>query len=207
VQFDTAEQQHETQTLGMWVFLMTEVMLFGGLFTAYTIYRIVYTNTVAEASAHLDVGLAGIMTAVLIVSSLTIALALHAARTGHETVLEILLAVTIALGTLFLALKGLEYSHHFADGLAPGFRFDYPGPNAGPAAVFFTLYYLMTGLHAVHLTIALVVVAFLFVQALRGHYGPHHYTPIELTGLYWHFVDIVWIFLLPLLYFPGLAHG
>src|SRR5581483_6183294 len=127
VQYETPEQEHHTQTFAIWVFLATEVMLFSALFTGYTVYRLLYRAAFVEASQHLEVNLAGVMTAVLLVSSLTIALALHTARTNHRWLTSALLAATIVLGCVFLGLKGLEYYHHYQDHMAPGIDFAYPG--------------------------------------------------------------------------------
>jgi cytochrome c oxidase subunit 3 len=180
-------------------------MLFSGLFTAYTVYRVLYPAAIADASSHLEVDLAGVMTAILIVGSLTVALALEAARADHQGRLQLYLAATIVLGIAFLGLKGVEYVNHYQEHMAPALDFNYPGANPGVAQLFFLLYFGMTGLHAIHLTVALIGLVAILVLAHRGHYGPAHYTPVELIGLYWHFVDVVWLFLLALLYFPGIA--
>jgi cytochrome c oxidase subunit III len=205
VQFDSAEQQQEVATLGMWVFLATELMLFGVLFTGYTMYRLVYPETFAEASRHLNVMIGAINTGVLIVSSLMIALAVNAVKTGQLRAQVVYLVAAVALGTLFMGLKAVEYYQHYQEHLLPGISFDYPGAHPGQGQLFFLLYFLMTGLHALHLTIAIVIITIVLVSAARGSYSPAYSTPVELMGLYWHFVDIIWIFLLPLLYFPGLS--
>lgn len=200
-QFDTLEQERETRTFGMWVFLMTELMLFGGLFTMYTVYRSQYPAAFADASHHLDVVLGGINTGVLLVSSLTMALAVRAAKIGESRIKQaLLLALTAGLGTLFMGIKGLEYYQHYLNHEVPGLNFEYAGVYAAPAQLFFILYFAMTGLHAIHLTIGIAIVAWMLVRSLLGQFSPAYYSPVELTGLYWHFVDIIWIFLLPLLY-------
>jgi cytochrome c oxidase subunit 3 len=204
-QFDDLEQQHRAATFAMWVFLITEVMLFGGMFTAYTAYRFLYAEGFAEGSRHMDLLLGGINTAVLIVSSLTMALAVHAAQSGAHGRLAGFLAVTMVLGLVFIGIKAVEYTQHYQEGLMPGVRFTFEGPLARPVELFFLFYFIMTGIHAIHLTIGVGVVATLLVLVRRGHFSPAAHNPVEITGLYWHFVDIVWLFLLPLLYLFGLG--
>ncbi len=199
-QFDSLEHQHETRTFGMWVYLVTELMLFGGLFVAYATYRVVYPQAFAEGSSHLDVNLGAINTAVLILSSLTMALAVHSAQLGHRNALLLFLFLTAAFGTVFMGIKAVEYFRHFQEQLAPGVAFNFSGPLSGQVQVFFMLYFAMTGLHALHLTIGILLVAVMFVLSWRRYVSDQYWTPVELLGLYWHFVDIVWVFLFPLLY-------
>ncbi|MBI2930684.1 MAG: cytochrome c oxidase subunit 3 family protein [Planctomycetes bacterium] len=194
-QFDDLEQQHEAATLGMWVFLMTEVLFFGGLFLGYIVYRLAHERAFAQASSHLDVALGGINTAVLITSSFTMALAVHAAQTERRRRLFVFLLATMALGCVFLAVKGLEYAHKFREGLVPGPRFTHEPEQQ----IFFSLYFVMTGTHAVHMIIGVGVMIGLMALALRRS----HAAAVENAGLYWHFVDIVWIFLFPLFYLVG----
>ncbi len=201
--FDTMDQQRDASSLGMWVFLVTEILFFGGLFLAYTVYRAQYPRAFAEASRHLDITLGTLNTAVLIISSLTMALAVWSASVGRRKATIVLLLVTMVLGAVFLGVKAVEYSHKFHDHLVPGAGFQFPGPNARPAEIFFSLYFTMTGLHAAHMIIGIGLLTALVLQARKGRYGPDYYTPVEVTGLYWHFVDIVWIFLFPLLYLIG----
>jgi cytochrome c oxidase subunit 3 len=200
--FDDAEQQREAATLGMWVFIAQEVMFFGGVFAAYVVYRSWYPAAFAHASRELDVVLGAINTIVLIGSSLTMALAVHGAQTGRRVQLLGGLAVTMALGSVFLVIKGFEYAHKFHEGLVPGPAFTYHG-DAEQAGLFFSIYFALTGLHALHMVIGIGILSVLFVMARRGRFGPAYSTPMELSGLYWHFVDIVWIFLFPLLYLIG----
>ena len=199
-QFDDAEQQHDASSLGMWLFLVTEVMFFGGVFTVYVVYRSLFPGAFGHASNHLDIVLGTFNTAVLIGSSLTMALAVHAAQTGDRRWLQRGLVLTIVLGSIFLGVKFSEYSHKFHENLVPGPNFHYPGDDAPHAELFFGLYFALTGLHAVHMIIGIAILLVLLAGARRGRYGAHYFTPIEITGLYWHFVDIVWIFLFPLLY-------
>lgn len=201
--FDNLEQQREAGTLGMWVFLITEVMFFGGLFTAYIVYRVAYPNAFASASHHLDVTLGGINTAVLIMSSLTMALAVYGSQTGKQRMLVWCLALTLLLGLTFLGIKGIEYYDKFAHGLVPGPTFHWEGPNGSQAELFFSIYFAMTGMHALHMVIGAGILTTLIIMAWRGRFSPEYHAPVELSGLYWHFVDIIWIFLFPLLYLIG----
>jgi cytochrome c oxidase subunit 3 len=205
-QFDDAEQQRGAAELGMWIFLATEVMFFGGMFTAFTAYRWLYPAAFAHASRHLDVLLGGINTVVLIGSSLTMVLAVHGARVGHRRTLLVCLGLTMCLGSVFLGIKAIEWTHKWEDGLVPGLRFTLTGTDAGPEELFFLLYFAMTGVHALHLVIGICVVGVILALAWRGRYTAEYHNPVEVTGLYWHFVDIVWIFLLPMLYLIG-RHG
>jgi cytochrome c oxidase subunit 3 len=204
-QYQSLEQQHRTATFGMWVFLATEVMLFGGLFAAYTIYRVVYPQGFAEGSRHMNLVLGGINTYVLIVSSLTIALAVHSAQHARRRALVVYLLISAALGALFIVVKGVEYAQHISDGLAPGLFWHYSGPLPSQVQLFMLAYFAMTGLHAIHLTIAIGLVTVMAILAARGAFPPENHAPVASVGLYWHFIDMVWIFLLPLLYFPGLT--
>jgi len=199
-QFDDAAQQYEASALGMWVFLVTEIMFFGGVFTAYVAYRSAYPGAFGHASEHLDLTLGAINTAVLIASSLTMALAVHASQLGKRSVLLTFLPLTMILGAVFLGIKAVEYADKFHHHLVPGAHFAFAGPDARQAEIFFSLYFAMTGLHALHMVIGLGVLAVLVLQARKGRFGTGYHTPIEIAGLYWHFVDIVWIFLFPLLY-------
>ena len=228
-QFADAEQQKEASTLGMWAFLVTEILFFGGLFTAYALYRWSFPAAFAASSHHLDITLGAFNTAVLIASSLTMALGVHAAQLGRTKALGAFLVLTMILGGVFLGVKAVEYTHKFHEHLIPGpdFRFepeatghgffrkyhdasvlagspsvplDFEASLARHAQIFFSLYFAMTGMHALHMVVGLGLLAWLLVLALRGRFSPAYNTPVEIVGLYWHFVDIVWIFLFPLLY-------
>jgi cytochrome c oxidase subunit 3 len=205
-QFDNLEQQVEAASLGMWVFLITEILFFGGLFLVYTVYRHLYPGAFIAASHELDVTLGTINTAVLITSSLTMALAVHAAQTGARRLLVLLLIVTIVLGAVFLGIKATEYAHKFAEHHVPGPDFQFERSHFREAQIFFSLYFVMTGLHALHMVVGIGIMLVMVWLAMRGRFSSEYYVPIELTGLYWHFVDIVWIFLFPLLYLIG-RHG
>jgi cytochrome c oxidase subunit 3 len=202
-QFESLEQQKEASTLGMWVFLVTEILFFGGLFLAYTIYRSQYARGFALASHHMDILLGTVNTAVLICSSLTMAMAVHSAAKGRRKPLMGYLVATMLLGAAFLGIKAVEYTEHIRHHLFPGPGFHYQGPEARSAEIFFSLYFAMTGLHALHMIIGIGLLSVLFVLARRGRFIAEYYSPVEMSGLYWHFVDIVWIFLFPLLYLIG----
>lgn len=204
--FESLDQQKEAATLGMWVFLVTEVLFFGGLFVAYSIYRSWYPEAFAAASHELDIVLGGINTVVLITSSLTMALAVHAAQTGERRLLLWFLMATMALGAAFLGIKGLEYYHKFAEHHVPGPAFSFEPDHFSHAQIFFSLYFVMTGLHALHMIIGLGIMTVMLWWSWNGTITAEYASPIEISGLYWHFVDIVWIFLFPLLYLIG-RHG
>jgi cytochrome c oxidase subunit III len=199
-QFDDIEQQHESASLGMWIFLATEVMFFGGMFLGYAVYRGSYHAAYAQASRHLDVLLGGINTAVLLCSSLTMALAVHAAQLGGRRVVALFLLATIFLGCVFLGIKGFEYYHKYEEHLIPGRHFEFEGPNANHAQIFFSFYFVMTGMHALHMIIGIGIMLIMIMLTLKERFSAEYYFPIEMAGLYWHFVDIVWVFLFPLLY-------
>ena len=201
--FDNLAQQKEASTLGMWVFLLTEVLFFGGLFLAYMVYRSWYPDAFAFASHELDITLGTINTAVLIGSSLTMALAVHAAQTGDRKRLIMFLVATMVLGTVFLGIKGVEYYEKFHARHIPGPGFEFEPEYFRHAQVFFSLYFVMTGLHALHMIIGLGIMTWMLVWAWNGTITSDYSSPIEISGLYWHFVDIVWIFLFPLLYLIG----
>jgi len=198
--FRDLEQQRDASTLGMWIFLATEVMFFGVLFMGYTAYRAVYYESFAAASHHLKLLLGGINTVVLLSSSLSMALAVHAAQLGRSRALVGFLLVTMLLGTVFLGIKAVEYYAEYEKLLVPGLNFAYSGPNPGQVEIFFLLYFFMTGLHAFHLVVGIGLVGSIALLAWRGRYTPAYHTPVELTGLYWHFVDVIWVFLFPLRY-------
>ena len=204
-QFDDPQQEAESRVLGFWLFLITEAMLFGGLFTVYMVYRYTdstYTSAFVEASRELDVFLGTINTAVLLTSSLTMALAIWAARGAKGRLVFWLLAATIVLGSVFLGIKFYEYLHKYHEGLVPilNWPFRGTGDHLGAKKMFYTLYFTMTGIHALHMVIGITVLLALLVPAWREWFGPASYLPLEMTGLYWHFVDLIWVFLFPLLY-------
>ena len=200
---DTPRFRQETATLGMWVFLATELMFFGALFFGYLHVRVHDPAGLAEASHHTHEWLGTINTAVLLTSSFTMALAVAAASGGSRRAARGWLAATAVQGVAFLAIKGIEYTLEWRDGLVPGLHFTVPDPH-GTTALFFDLYFLMTGVHAIHLAIGVAVVAWLVFRMRSPGMPPGRAEAIDLTGLYWHFVDAVWVFLYPLFYLVDL---
>jgi cytochrome c oxidase subunit 3 len=215
--FEDLEQQKESASLGMWLFLVTEILFFGGLFTAYAIYRAQYPQAFEAGSHHLSWRIGFFNTLVLIGSSLTMAMAVWSAATGRARAIVLNLFLTIALGGVFLGVKWVEYGEKIrpclGDGpytgcLVPGARFDavalgLEDDQGRQAQIYFSLYFGMTGLHATHMIVGIPILALVAWMAARGRFTPAWHTPVELVGLYWHFVDIVWIFLFPLLYLIG----
>jgi cytochrome c oxidase subunit 3 len=198
--FPNLRQQEHAARLGMWLFLATELLLFGGLFTAYSVYRFLYPEGFAEASHHLSVAAGTINTIVLITSSLTVALAHHFAHHGKGRAAALLLLVTLGFAVVFLGIKAWEWTTDFHEGLLPGRYFSSPELNAVGAPMFFTLYFILTGLHGLHVVIGMGVLAVMMVLSWRGTFDTGYSTPVELGGMYWHLVDLIWIFLYPLLY-------
>jgi cytochrome c oxidase subunit 3 len=220
--FEDIGQQKDAAALGMWAFLATEVLFFGGALTAYSIYRGEYPKGFAAGGSLQNVPLGAINTVVLLTSSLTMALAVHAAAAGQRAALVRNLALTLVLGTAFLGVKAYEYHHDYVEGLVPGalfhptkevhdklrpFEQQHGTLDLRQVELYFIFYFVLTGLHALHMIIGMGVLTIQLVLARRGWFGPEYPTPIELTGLYWHFVDIVWIFLFPLLYLLRHAGG
>jgi cytochrome c oxidase subunit III len=228
--FENMEQQREAGALGMWVFLVTEIMFFGGMFLAYTLYRGKYPEAFASASNHLSFWLGGINTVILICSSFTMALTVYCTQIGKQQLQIIFLILTMIFGAGFLGIKAIEYHDKYVDHLIPGHLI--PGhpfsPEVNPPGehdphkltlihgasvrqveLFYWIYFAMTGMHALHMIIGLGIMSVLLYFSIRGRYGPEYHNPIEISGLYWHFVDIVWIFLFPLLYLLGrhMGHG
>ena len=271
-QFEDMKQQEESVSIGMWLFLAQEIMFFGGLFTAYLVFRWRFPMAFAAGSNHWDAFLGGANTLVLIVSSVTMALTVYYARLGNRNMQVILILLTMFFGSVFLGIKGIEYTEKYNDGLVPvaGLNRKVKAPAEGEQApvaekpcwefkhdeeheyvnprgqfqwadcslakmaqdkgflteserngylnsagqidankfrdkvsIFFWLYFAMTGLHALHMIVGLILMLWLLYKAFRGTFGPEYYMPVEISGLYWHFVDIVWIFLFPLLYLLG----
>jgi cytochrome c oxidase subunit 3 len=218
--FDTLGQQKAAASLGMWVFIAQEIMFFGGMFTAYMIYRLWYYAGYTAASRELDLVLGGINTAVLIASSLTVALAVHAAHEDKQRQILWYLGGTLLLGLVFLVIKYFEYEskfqlHHAHHANAMVRLFPMQGwfhvdgelaPVANQMRMFMILYFALTGMHALHMVIGIALLLVIMNMARKGAFTPRWYTPVEMFGLYWHFVDIVWIFLFPLLYLVNRHH-
>jgi cytochrome c oxidase subunit III len=200
--FTTVEQQFDAAKLGMWVFLATEILMFGGLFVAYAVFFSLYPEAFNAGHHALNVPLGIVNTTVLIFSSLTMALGVNAAQRGNQRRLIVCVAITIACALTFMVIKYFEYSHKIHEGTLPGWFFTntepiYQVPHIG---TYFALYFMMTGLHGIHVTVGIGIMVWLLVKAIKGHFSAEWYTPVEMTGLYWHLVDLVWIYLFPLLY-------
>lgn len=206
-QYATLEQQTDVAVFGMWIFLATEVLFFGGMLFAYTVYRGVYPEGFAEAGRHTKIVIGTVNTVILLTSSFVVAWAVHLAERGRGRGVAVLLGVAALLGTIFLGLKSFEYYQEWHEGLVPGLRFEAAGPHAHAMELFYLLYFMMTGVHGLHVTIGIGLLATMAVRAWRGAFSSAYHTPVEITGLYWHFVDIVWIFLYPLIYLVGRSGG
>ncbi len=204
-QFDDADQQREAGALGMWTFLVTEILFFGGMFAGYSVYRSIYPAAFHAGSHAMNLTIGTVNTAVLILSSLTMALAVHASQTGRRKALVPYLLATMFFGVVFLGFKAIEWTAEFREHHVPGPRFMFGGPDPQHAQLFFSFYFAMTGMHALHMIIGLGLMTYLVLMARKGRFGPEYNNPVVIGGLYWHFVDIVWIFLYPLLYLVG-AH-
>lgn len=204
--FTDLAQQREAAKLGMWVFLATEVMFFGGMITGYIVYRNAYPAAFRAGSVHMLFIAGTLNTALLITASLFVALAVHAAREGKRKALVLFLSISMFLGVCFLAVKGYEYYQHYLDHEVPTRSFHWDGPDPRHVEMFFVLYFFLTGFHALHMLIGVSVLAFITYFAQKGRYTPEYHNPVENAALYWHFVDIVWIFLYPMLYLVGHTH-
>jgi len=205
-QYAELNQQREAATLGMWVFLVTEVMFFGGMITGYIAYRFAYPEAFRAGSVHMLFMAGTINTALLITASLFVAFAVHAAREGRRNLLVWCLIAAMFLGVCFLATKGYEYHEHWVEHKVPGRDFQWDGPDPRHAELFFVLYFFLTGFHALHMVIGITVLVIITWFAWKGRYTPEYHNPVENAALYWHFVDIVWIFLYPMLYLIGHQH-
>jgi cytochrome c oxidase subunit 3 len=201
--FDSLDRQERAAHLGMWLFLTSEVLLFGALFGLYTGYRLRYSAEFAEAASHNNVGIGTTNTALLITSSLFAAWAVHSMARGRRTATSLSLLATLALGALFLSLKAVEYHEHFQVGIYPGVWYRFAELRNHGANIFFTLYFLMTGLHALHVIGGMLALGVTLVLVLRGRFSALRHTPLELAVLYWHLVDVIWIFVWPVMYLAG----
>src|SRR5262245_2193434 len=228
--FEDIEQQRGAERLGMWMFLATEILFFGGIFLAYTVYRQWYAKEFAEASGRLNVLVAGINTLLLLTSSLTMMFAIRAAQLGDRRKLMNYLAATALLGTAFMGFKAYEYAQDYEEGLVPWTSNfgkevvpDHEHPGSSPQTLleqwhekdvapqrirlFMTFYFVMTGIHGLHLVIGIGCMTYLWVRAYLGWITPDRYVAVEVTSLYWHLVDAIWLFLMPLLYLAGPHHS
>ncbi|UCG60361.1 MAG: cytochrome c oxidase subunit 3 family protein [Candidatus Zixiibacteriota bacterium] len=201
--FTDVEQQRESAKLGMWIFLITEVLLFGGLFCAYAIYRSWNPDIFHNAHVHLDIFAGTLNTVVLITSSVTMALAIRSMQLGNRPATLKFLITTLLLAAVFLVVKYFEYSHKIHLGQLPGKFYTFGGIEGTNPHIFFSVYFLMTGLHGFHVLAGMGVITWLIVRTQRNAFSAEYYTPVEMTGLYWHLVDLIWIFLFPLFYLVG----
>lgn len=201
--FTDAEQQRESAKLGMWIFLLTEILLFSGLFVAYGIFRAWYPDMFYNAHKALDVTLGTTNTIVLITSSLTMALSIHAIQINRPKLTITFLILTFLLAGVFLMIKYFEYHHKFELGQLPGKFYTFTGISGSNPHIFFSVYFAMTGLHGLHVIFGMIAISWVLRRTIRKEFSPEYYTPVEMVGLYWHLVDMIWIFLFPLLYLIG----
>ena len=201
--FQSAYHEFDASKFGMWLFLVTEVLLFGGLFVAYTIFRGLYPEMFHQAHEELNKTMGALNTIVLLLSSLTMALAVGYAQRNDRKKSALMLVVTLVCAATFLVVKYFEYSHKFHEGLLSAGFYHFEGIKAHNAGLFFSLYFMMTGLHGIHVLIGMTIITWVLIRTRKGHFNEHYFTPVELTGLYWHLVDLIWIFLFPLLYLIG----
>jgi len=202
-QYATLVQQEQAAQLGMWTFLATEVLFFGGLILAYCVYRYGYASDFAAASRHTEIVIGTLNTAILLTSSFLVAWAAALVKVGFDRLVAGLLTGAALLGLIFLGLKGYEYREEYREHLVPAVNFAFEAAHARGAALFFMLYFVLTGLHGLHVAIGVVVLLAIARQASGGAYGTRYHSPVTVAGLYWHFVDLVWIFLFALIYLPG----
>ena len=201
--FDSADVQFDAGRMGVWLFLVTEILLFGGLFCAFAVFRSWYYADFVEAHHHLDKVMGAVNTVVLICSSFTMALAVRSAQMNERKRTTWLLAATLAFAAVFLGIKYVEYAHKFHEGLLPGSYFHAQGFQGKYAGVFFAIYFMMTGIHGLHILIGMGLNGWVLARYARGEFSSRYYAPVEGVGLYWHLVDLVWIYLFPLLYLVG----
>ncbi len=201
--FVDSNQQKDSAKLGMWIFLLTEILFFGGLFCAYAIYRAWYPEMFVNAHKQLNVVLGTVNTIVLITSSVTVALSIRSIQLNLRKQAIVYLVSTILLATTFLVIKYFEYSHKFQLGQLPGKFYTFAGIEGTNPHIFFSIYFSMTALHGLHVLIGVFVLIWMLVKTIKGHFSSSYYTPLEVTGLYWHLVDMIWIYIFPLLYLIG----
>ncbi|MCB9027417.1 MAG: cytochrome c oxidase subunit 3 family protein [Bdellovibrionaceae bacterium] len=201
--FDSAEQEFEASKLGIWLFLCTEILMFGGLFVGYVIFHNIYPEMFAEGAKHLDWRLGSLNTVVLLLSSFTMVLSIYYAQTNQQKKTSNMLLITFLCGLVFMVIKAFEYYHKFHLGLYPGSYFSYEHAEHANLAMYFSFYFLMTGLHGTHVLVGMFLIAWLWIRSRRKEFNKDYYTPLEVVGLFWHLVDIIWIYLFPLLYLVG----
>ena len=198
--FASLSRQTEAMRLGMWLFLATEILLFTALFAGYGVYRFLFREAFAESSRHLQTWIGLVNTLILVTSSFTVAMGLHRATRGDGKGTALFFGLSVLLALVFLGFKAVEYTHHFQEGQLPGRFYTFEGVTGPGAPMFFTLYFLITGLHGLHVVIGMTVLIVVGIRAGRGAFSREYHTPVELAGLYWHLVDLIWIFVFPLIY-------
>jgi cytochrome c oxidase subunit III len=198
--FATFEQQLDAGKIGMWLFLATEILLFGGLFVGFALQQAAHPLAFIEAHHHLDKSLGALNTVVLLFSSFTMVMAVHSAATNKQKALQINLVITLICAAIFLVVKYFEYSHKFHDGLLPGMYYSHKGDTVPNQFIFFSFYFMMTGLHGLHILGGMVAITWVLLKSRKGTFDSKYYAPVDLVGLYWHLVDLIWIYLFPLLY-------
>lgn len=198
--FREMSQQFEASKIGMWLFLVTEILMFGGLFVGYGIMHGRHPEAFMAAHHHLDRTMGAINTVVLLVSSFTMVMGVWAAQKGDRKKLILFLTLTLLLAGVFLVVKYFEYSHKFHDGLLPGRFYTHQGDTVPGQFLFFSFYFMMTGLHGIHVVLGMAAITWLLIRASRGHFTADYYGPVDMVGLYWHLVDLIWIYLFPLMY-------
>jgi cytochrome c oxidase subunit 3 len=198
--FVNAEQQFDTSKLGMWLFLATEILMFGGLFVGFGLMQANYPEAWVAGHHHLDRVMGSINTVFLLCSSFTMVMAVHASSTNQKSKAVLNLLATLAFAGGFMVIKYFEYSHKFHEGILPGRYFAYAGGGPPEQAMFFGFYFAMTGIHGIHVLVGMILISWLTIRAQRGEFSSDYYTPVDLVGLYWHLVDLIWIYLFPLLY-------
>jgi cytochrome c oxidase subunit 3 len=201
--FKDAAHEVEASKFGIWLFLCTEILMFGGLFVGYAIYHAKYPEIFVAGSKFLDWRLGALNTVILLISSFTVVMAIHAAQTNQKKKILINLYITLICAGAFMVVKYFEYMHKIHLGLLPGALFSYADAEVANLPLYFSFYFMMTGLHGSHVLAGMVLIAWLIVRAHKGHFGPKYYTPVECVGLFWHLVDLIWIYLFPLLYLVG----
>jgi cytochrome c oxidase subunit 3 len=204
-QFATAQQQREVATLGMWIFIITELMLFGAMFAGFAVYRRWYPIGFTKGSSEMELVMGAVNTAVLICSSFTMSMAEYSIARGKPNRCAWMLLLTMLLGALFLGIKFTEYYLHYQDHKLPGYGFEEAGPLTTQVQMFFFFYFVMTGLHSIHLLVGIGLLIVMLIPTLAGYFNEGYFTPIRNVSLYWHFVDIIWVFLYAIFYIPG-AH-
>lgn len=202
--FNSAEHEFDTSKFGVWLFLCTEILMFGGLFVGYAIFHNVHPEIFVEGSKFLDWRMGALNTVVLLISSFTMAMGIHFCQTNQKNKAVLNLTITLVCGLIFMVVKYIEYSHKIHVGLLPGNLFSYQGITSGAnLPIYFSFYFCMTGLHGIHVLVGMGLILWVLLRARKGEFSSEYYTPVEGVGLFWHLIDLIWIYLFPLLYLVG----